>query len=226
MKVVRIITLTAAIAAASASTAAAASAAAPLHAAAARHFEGTVVSVSTADKSFRLRDSERGTVVIAVTAATRFERIAGFAGLKAGLKRVEAKVKRSGDNWVALKVERSGRDDNRGDDNRGRGRGGDDNGADDNRGRGRGGDDNKPAKADDKKAAKTDDKRGRGRGSDDKSSSVADDKGGLRVGSDDPAGDDKGGLRVGSDDPAGDDHGGHGGDDTAADDKGGHGSDD
>ena len=210
MKVVRIITVTAAIAAASASTAAAASAATPLHAAAARHFEGTVVSVSTADKSFRLRDSERGTVVIEVTAATRFERIAGFAGLKAGLKRVEAKVKRSGDNWVALKVERSGRDDNRGDDNSGRGRGGDD----------------KPAKADDKKAAKTDDKRGRGRGSDDKSSTVADDKGGLRVGSDDPAGDDKGGLRVGSDDPAGDDHGGHGGDDTAADDKGGHGSDD
>ena len=210
MKVVRIITVTAAIAAASASTAAAASAATPLHAAAARHFEGTVVSVSTADKSFRLRDSERGTVVIEVTAATRFERIAGFAGLKAGLKRVEAKVKRSGDNWVALKVERSGRDDNRGDDNSGRGRGGDDNGADDNRGRGRGGDD-KPAKADDKKAAKTDDKRGRGRGSDDKSSTVADDKGGLRVG---------------SDDPAGDDHGGHGGDDTAADDKGGHGSDD
>ena len=54
--------------------------------AAARQFEGTVVSVNRDARTFRLKDVERGTVRIKVTRNTRFERIDGLAGLKAGAK--------------------------------------------------------------------------------------------------------------------------------------------
>jgi len=95
--------------------------------AAARQLEGTVVSVNRDARTFRLKDVERGTVRIKVTRNTRFERIDGLAGLKAGAKRIEATVKRSNGAWVALEVERSGgggehgggRDDRGGDDHRG-----------------------------------------------------------------------------------------------------------
>jgi hypothetical protein len=75
------------------------------------HFEGTVVSVNRSARTFRLRDVERGTVRIRVTSSTRFERIAGFSALRAGMRDVEAKVRRSGGRWVAIEVERSGTDD-------------------------------------------------------------------------------------------------------------------
>jgi hypothetical protein len=42
------------------------------------------VSVNRDSRSFRLRDSERGTVRIRVTRNTRFERIAGFRRLERG----------------------------------------------------------------------------------------------------------------------------------------------
>jgi hypothetical protein len=92
--------------------------------AAAREFEGTVVSVNRDARTFRLRDAERGTVRIKVTRNTRFERVNGLAGLKPGAKRIEATVKRQNGAWVALEVERSGgggehgggRDDRGGDD--------------------------------------------------------------------------------------------------------------
>ena len=77
-------------------------------AAAVRQFEGTVVSVDRSSRSFRLWDSERGTVRIRVTSRTRFERIAGFSGLKRGMTRIESTVRRSGNAWVATEVERSG----------------------------------------------------------------------------------------------------------------------
>jgi uncharacterized membrane protein YgcG len=77
-------------------------------AAATRQFEGTVASVNRDNRTFRLRDSERGTVRIKVTRSTRFERIAGFSGLKRGMTGVEATVKRSNGRWVATSVERSG----------------------------------------------------------------------------------------------------------------------
>ena len=76
--------------------------------AAARHFEGRVVSVDRTARTFRLRDSERGTVRIRVTRSTSFERISGFAALRAGMRRVEATVRRSNGRWVATRVERSG----------------------------------------------------------------------------------------------------------------------
>jgi hypothetical protein len=76
--------------------------------AATRHYEGTVASVNRDAKTFRLHDSERGTIRIKVTRSTRFERIGGFSGPHKGLTRVEATVKRSGGRWVATLVQRSG----------------------------------------------------------------------------------------------------------------------
>jgi hypothetical protein len=109
MRVIRVITVTAAVAAASAGLAGPASAApAAKAAAAARQFEGTVVSVDRGDRTFRLRDSERGTVRIRVNRSTRYERIDGLSGLRAGMTNIEATVRRSNGRWVALSVERSG----------------------------------------------------------------------------------------------------------------------
>ena len=76
--------------------------------AAVREYEGTVVSVNRDARTFRLNDSERGTVRIRVTRNTRFERIAGFSGLRAGQRNIEAVVRRSSGRWVAIEVERSG----------------------------------------------------------------------------------------------------------------------
>jgi hypothetical protein len=73
-----------------------------------RQFEGTVVSVNRDARTFRLRDSERGTARIKVTSRTRFGRLAGYSALRPGLRRIEAKVRRRGDVWVAFEVERSG----------------------------------------------------------------------------------------------------------------------
>ena len=81
---------------------------APATQAAARQFEGTIVSVDRSARTFRLRDSERGTVTIKVTRNTRFQRVGGFAGLRAGMTRIEANVRRSNGAWVATFVERSG----------------------------------------------------------------------------------------------------------------------
>jgi Domain of unknown function (DUF5666) len=92
-------------------------------ASAATEYEGTVVSKNAERKTFRLHDSERGTIRIKVTRNTRFERINGFAGLRVGMNRVEANVRRSNGRWIAIEVERSGgggehggRDDDRGGD--------------------------------------------------------------------------------------------------------------
>ena len=81
---------------------------APATQAATRQFEGTIVSVNRSARTFRLRDSERGTVTIKVTSRTRFERVGGFAGLRRGMTRIEANVRRSSGAWVATFVERSG----------------------------------------------------------------------------------------------------------------------
>ena len=72
-----------------------------------REYEGTVVSVNRDARTFRLRDTERGTVRIKVR-RTRYERIDGFAGLRAGMTNIEAVVRRVDGRWVAREVERSG----------------------------------------------------------------------------------------------------------------------
>jgi hypothetical protein len=83
-------------------------AAVPATAAAAREFEGTVVSVNRENRTFRLHDCERGTVRIKVNRRTRYERVDGLAGLRAGMSNIESLVRRSNGRWVALEVERSG----------------------------------------------------------------------------------------------------------------------
>ena len=91
----------------------AAVAAAPA-AASAAEFEGTVLSVNRENRTFRLDDSERGIKRVKVTRNTRFERIDGFRGLKAGMRNVETVVRRRDGRWVALEVERSGGGGNHG----------------------------------------------------------------------------------------------------------------
>jgi hypothetical protein len=89
----------------------------PATQAATRQFEGTVVSVNRSARTFRLRDTERGTATIRVTRRTRFERISGFSGLRRGQTRIEAIVRRSNGAWLALEVERSGGGGRHGGDN-------------------------------------------------------------------------------------------------------------
>jgi hypothetical protein len=93
----------------------AAVAAAPA-AAAAAEFEGTVRSVNRDNRTFRLHDSERGTKRIKVTRNTRYERIDGFAGLRAGMTNIEVVAKRRNGRWIAIEVERSGGGGEHGDD--------------------------------------------------------------------------------------------------------------
>lgn len=89
---------------------------APAASAATREYEGTVVSVNRGARTFQLRDSERGTVRVKVLSSTRFERISGFSGLRAGQRNIEVTVRRSDGGWVAVTVERSGGGGHHGDD--------------------------------------------------------------------------------------------------------------
>jgi Domain of unknown function (DUF5666) len=77
-------------------------------ASAATEYEGTVVSINKDRRTFRLQDTQRGTIRIKVTRNTVFERINGFGALRVGMNRVEATVRRSDGRWVATHVERSG----------------------------------------------------------------------------------------------------------------------
>lgn len=70
-----------------------------------RQFEGRVLSVDRDAKSFRLRDSERGTVTIFVVRSTRFEGTS-FTALSTG-RTVEARVTRVDGRWQASKIERN-----------------------------------------------------------------------------------------------------------------------
>jgi hypothetical protein len=113
MRIRSIAVVAASLAAVGATSAAAtaappATAPAPATQAATLQFEGTIVSVNRSARTFRLRDSHRGPVTIKVTTATRFERVGGFAGLRSGLTRIEATVRRSNGAWVATFVQRSG----------------------------------------------------------------------------------------------------------------------
>jgi len=91
----------------------------PAASAATRQYEGTVVSVDRGARTFKIRDSERGTIRVKVTSSTRFERISGFSALKAGQRNIETTVRRSNGRWVAVAVERSGGGGNHGGDDHG-----------------------------------------------------------------------------------------------------------
>jgi hypothetical protein len=76
--------------------------------AALRHIDGTVVSKSADNHSFRITTQNGNRVRIKVTSSTRFERIAGgFGGLHKGL-RVEVDAKSTANGLVATQVETRG----------------------------------------------------------------------------------------------------------------------
>jgi hypothetical protein len=81
---------------------------APATQAGTRQVEGTVTAVNPAARTFRLRDSQRGTFTIKVTGSTTFQRVGSFSALRVGMTRIEANIRRSGGRWVATHVERSG----------------------------------------------------------------------------------------------------------------------
>ena len=72
------------------------------------HFDATVISKNSSARTFRANVQRRGVMRFKVTRSTRFERVAGFAGLDRNLE-VEVIAKRSAGRWVAVTIERPGR---------------------------------------------------------------------------------------------------------------------
>jgi hypothetical protein len=83
--------------------------------AAARQFEGTVVSVNRDNRTFKLDDAERGTVRIKVNRSTHYERVT-LRTLHAGQRGIEVIAHRANGRWVADSVEKSGGGGSHGDD--------------------------------------------------------------------------------------------------------------
>ena len=98
--------------------------------AALRHIDGTVVSKSSDNRTFRISTQSGNKIRIKVNGTTQFERLAGFGALHRGL-RIQVDAQRTDSGLVAKKVEPQG----------GGGGGG---GADDNGGSGGGGADDGP----------------------------------------------------------------------------------
>src|SRR3954468_21493040 len=60
-----------------------------------RSFHGTVTSVSTADKTFRIKRSGAGTLTFRVTAATVFQRLGARLSARRAGRAVEVKARRA-----------------------------------------------------------------------------------------------------------------------------------
>ena len=93
-------------------------------------FHGMVTSVSTANRTFRLKRSNGATLTFRVTSATVYERVGGgLSSLRN--KAVEVKGRRADGRWTARKVERDddGANHDAGDDHGGDNGGGSDDGA-------------------------------------------------------------------------------------------------
>jgi hypothetical protein len=104
----RLITVVLAIASISAITGPASAGAAT-----ARHFDATVISKDSNTRTFKASVQNRGVMRFKVTRSTRFERVAGFAGIRSG-RELEVIAKRRNGRWVATSVEVSGRSGGRG----------------------------------------------------------------------------------------------------------------
>jgi hypothetical protein len=88
-------------------------------AAAGRHVEGRITAISRSARTFTVRDAERRTLTVKVTARTKFERRT-FGSLRVG-HRVDVRAVRSAGAWTATKVERgeAGENHDAGDDHGG-----------------------------------------------------------------------------------------------------------
>jgi len=75
--------------------------------AALRHIDGTVVSKSSGDRSFRISTQNGNRVPIRVNSNTQFERIAGFGALHKGM-RIQVDAQRTDNGLVAKHVEPQG----------------------------------------------------------------------------------------------------------------------
>jgi hypothetical protein len=108
-------------------TAGAGAATVPVKSSSLTSFHGTVTSVSTANRTFRLKRSSGATLTFRVTSATVYERLGGLSSLRG--KAVEVKGRRADGRWTARKVERDddGANHDAGDDH-GSGGGGSDDG--------------------------------------------------------------------------------------------------
>jgi hypothetical protein len=89
-------------------------------------FHGTVTSVSTANRTFRIRRASGSSLTFRVTGATVYERLSGGLSSLRG-KAIEVKGRMVDGRWTARKIEPDS--DRAGDDNGG-GRGGADDGPD------------------------------------------------------------------------------------------------
>src|SRR3954447_22150629 len=70
-----------------------------------RSFHGKVTSVSTADKTFRIKRSNGTSLTFRVTGATVFQRLGGrLSALRQG-RAIEVKARKADGRWVARKVE-------------------------------------------------------------------------------------------------------------------------
>jgi hypothetical protein len=73
-----------------------------------RSFHGKVTSVSTADKTFRIKRSNGTSLTFRVTSATVFQRLGGrLSALREG-RAVEVKARKADGRWVARKVQPDG----------------------------------------------------------------------------------------------------------------------
>jgi hypothetical protein len=88
-------------------------------------FHGTVTSVSTANRTFRIRRGSGSSLTFRVTSATVYERLSGGLSSLRG-KAIEVKGRKVNGRWTARKVEPD--TDRAGDDNGGGGGGGADDG--------------------------------------------------------------------------------------------------
>lgn len=88
-----------------------------------RHsFHGTVTSVAKTGNALTINSTSGSRVRFVVRASTTYEHVAGLFGLSKGTP-VEVKAFRSGDRWIATRIEANPGSDDRG------GRGGDDHGS-------------------------------------------------------------------------------------------------
>jgi Domain of unknown function (DUF5666) len=75
-------------------------------AAAAKDFEGKVISKSSVEKTFRLNTGEGdGKFRFHTNGSTNYERISGFGAIERGM-RLDVRAKRANGHWLATKVER------------------------------------------------------------------------------------------------------------------------
>jgi Domain of unknown function (DUF5666) len=101
-----VLAATASLAAAGlATTAAVAAPTAAVSAASVRHAEGRVTAIDRSARTFTVRDAQRGTLKVKVTASTKFERIT-FSSIRVNSK-VDVRAVKSGATWRATKVERA-----------------------------------------------------------------------------------------------------------------------